>query len=197
MFTKSSRYSKLPDVVAVDAKGRRLASKSLRLLPEVSGTFRHIVNQGDRLDHLAHKYYKDSKKWWRIVDANPEIADPAALLGAHVLVAVHISINPIQNPPRWDRLVSTLAATPGVAKVTLEKEIRMETKRIILTRDGADHEVRVEGEVIQTVLALTLNHAVIEIPTLGSSIEAMGFRTGLILTEERTGKRIVIPPNVI
>lgn len=51
MFSKISRYRKLPDVVAVDAQGRRLESKGLRLLPELTGTFLHTVEAGDRLDH--------------------------------------------------------------------------------------------------------------------------------------------------
>ena len=39
MFSSFSRYRKLPDVVTTDAKGRTLASKALRPLPSVSGTF--------------------------------------------------------------------------------------------------------------------------------------------------------------
>ena len=55
MFSKLSRYRKLADVVTTDAKGRHLKSKSLRLLPEVSGTFLHTLQDVDRLDHLAYK----------------------------------------------------------------------------------------------------------------------------------------------
>lgn len=79
MFSRISRYRKLADVVTTDAKGRKLASKSLRLPPEVSGTFLHTVEEVDRLDHLAYKYYKQPRKWWRICDANPEFMSPQAL----------------------------------------------------------------------------------------------------------------------
>ena len=64
MFSKISRYRKLPDTVSSDARGRSLQSKTLRLLPEVSGEFRHTVEEVDRLDHLAYKYYRQSRKWW-------------------------------------------------------------------------------------------------------------------------------------
>ena len=34
---------------------------------------RHVVSKGDNLELLAHLYYQDSRQWWRIVDANPQI----------------------------------------------------------------------------------------------------------------------------
>ena len=34
---------------------------------------RHIVSKGDNLELLAHLYYQDSRQWWRIVEANPQI----------------------------------------------------------------------------------------------------------------------------
>ena len=91
MFSKISRYRKLPDVVTIDVQGRRLESKSLRLLPEVTGIFLHTVESGDRLDHLAYKYYKQPRKWWRICDANPEFPSPQALLGKESIVIDSIS----------------------------------------------------------------------------------------------------------
>lgn len=36
------------------------------------GVVEHVVKQGDRLDLLALHYYNDARRWWRIVDANPE-----------------------------------------------------------------------------------------------------------------------------
>ena len=63
-----------------------MASKTLRLLPQVSGTFRHTVEDVDRLDHLAYKYYQQPRKWWRISDANPEFLSPQALLGKEPIV---------------------------------------------------------------------------------------------------------------
>ena len=34
---------------------------------------------GDRLDLLAEQFYGKSTEWWRLLDANPEIVDPAIL----------------------------------------------------------------------------------------------------------------------
>jgi hypothetical protein len=86
MFASFSRYRKLPDVVTTDAKGRTLASKALRRLPSVSGTFQHTVADGDRLDHLTFKYYQQPTKWWRISDANPVFLSPQDLLGKEPVV---------------------------------------------------------------------------------------------------------------
>ena len=70
MFSRISRYQALPDTVTTDSQGRTVPSKAVRLLPQVLGTFRHTVEEVDRLDHLAFKYYQQPQKWWRIVDAN-------------------------------------------------------------------------------------------------------------------------------
>ena len=57
MFSKQSRYRRVPDIAVPDARGRVLAAKDIRPLPDVTGTFRHTVNSGDRLDQLAYSYY--------------------------------------------------------------------------------------------------------------------------------------------
>jgi hypothetical protein len=44
-----------------------------RDITTAEGVIFHTVAQGDRLDALAQYYYNDSRLWWRIVDANPEV----------------------------------------------------------------------------------------------------------------------------
>jgi nucleoid-associated protein YgaU len=71
MFTQRSRYAQVPDAVYVDADGREIPYKLLRLAPappaDVAG---HLVVAGDRLDLLAHRYLGDPELYWRICDAN-------------------------------------------------------------------------------------------------------------------------------
>ena len=55
MFSKISRYRKQPDIVTIDNKDLVLASRDLRLLPEVSGTFFHTVDEVERLDYFTNK----------------------------------------------------------------------------------------------------------------------------------------------
>jgi nucleoid-associated protein YgaU len=39
-----------------------------------------VVVAGERLDHLAARFYGDPRRYWLILDANPEILDPFDLL---------------------------------------------------------------------------------------------------------------------
>jgi hypothetical protein len=34
---------------------------------------------GDRLDYLASVYLSDARRWWEIMDINPELVDPFAI----------------------------------------------------------------------------------------------------------------------
>lgn len=119
MFSKISRYRKLPDVVTLDARGRTLESKGLRLTPEVPGQARHIVEGSDRLDQLAHKYYRQSRNWWRLCDANPEFASPRALLGNAVEITGHFRLERSSGAPFWPELQRSIAGLHGVIAVTL------------------------------------------------------------------------------
>ena len=80
MFFKGSRYKNIPEYSVMDASGNVSKAKSLRWIPDTSGTFMHTVKESDRLDLLAYKYYGDPKKWWLICDANSEVFLPLDLL---------------------------------------------------------------------------------------------------------------------
>lgn len=71
MFARGSRYETVPEAVHVDASGREVPYKLLRLLPPLPPTVQtHLVGDGDRLDLLAHRYLGDPELFWRICDAN-------------------------------------------------------------------------------------------------------------------------------
>lgn len=44
-----------------------------RVIGVATGVIEYTVKEYDRLDLLAHHFYVDSRKWWRILDANPQI----------------------------------------------------------------------------------------------------------------------------
>jgi nucleoid-associated protein YgaU len=76
MFFKGSRYERVKDYVALDARGNRSRVKRMRRisLPQQPGAKKpltYIVKEGDRLDLLAYTYYGDPTKFWLICDANP------------------------------------------------------------------------------------------------------------------------------
>ena len=77
MFDPTSRYFGLDtgELTVVDASGdpRVLVYVRRRFVPPVppSGTLvSHGVAQGERLDHLAARYFGDPTQFWRICDAN-------------------------------------------------------------------------------------------------------------------------------
>lgn len=68
MFFKGSRYARVATVETAD--GRKVKYKKVRLPDDPPLLTTHIVSQGERLDLLAHRYLRDSERFWRICDAN-------------------------------------------------------------------------------------------------------------------------------
>lgn len=174
MFFKNSRYCKLPDEVTVDAQGRRLLSKSLRLPPQVTGTFLHTVEDGDRLDHLASKYYNQPRKWWRVCDANPEFLLPQGLLGKTPFVTQQFSISfsgSEEDAPPWATLIRAIAAQVGVQDVWLT-----------------------DDEKFLTVIFNQINIQTLELIEI---IRGAGFIVEKPQTVGRLGKQLMIPPDIV
>lgn len=61
----------------VPFRGRRA-----REIGRAGGVLEHTWTATDRLDLLAEHYYGDATRWWRILDANPEILCGLDLLAA-------------------------------------------------------------------------------------------------------------------
>src|SRR3954469_4166892 len=129
MFSKISRYRKVPNVSAPDAKGHPQAAKDVRLLPNVAGTFRHTVNAGDRLDQLAYKYYAQPLQWWNICDANPEFLSPLAVLGQEPVVTTLFPVSVAGTPP-WAELFATVGGMTGVEKVQIAEDVDLVPQQI-------------------------------------------------------------------
>ncbi len=70
MFFKGSRYERVETDEYVDPKGRVILYKKVRFIPETKAQLGHRVRQGERLDHIAQRYYQDPERFWRISDAN-------------------------------------------------------------------------------------------------------------------------------
>lgn len=81
MFTPSSRYAKLPDLLYTGPDGRQRLYKGRRFLPQPQrlpskGTV--AVVAGDRPDLVAARAFGQSELYWRLADANGAM-DPFAL----------------------------------------------------------------------------------------------------------------------
>jgi hypothetical protein len=195
MFSNISRYRKLPDIVTTDVKGRTLESKSLRLLPEVSGAFLHTVEEVDRLDHLAYKYYKQPRKWWRICDANPEFMSPQALLGKEPLVTTRFLLTFSDNggQPPWAELLKNLSEKLGVEDIKVMEDVQLVPEE--QTHDG--EEVIVYVERFERSVIITYNQMNVDAEELADVMVNIDFEVGQIEKTGRTGKSIIIPPNVV
>ncbi len=69
-MAKASRYQNAEPFYGSD--GMFEGTRARRIGP-ATGVLEYTIQEGDRLDLLALNYYVDSRKWWRILDANPEI----------------------------------------------------------------------------------------------------------------------------
>ncbi len=61
----------------IDSTGQEIAWLDQRIIADAPRIVTHMaVQDGDRLDLMAHRAYGDARQSWRIMDANP---DPAPL----------------------------------------------------------------------------------------------------------------------
>lgn len=123
MFAKNSRYARLPESSPVDAQGDRFRGKNLRRIPFSAGTFLHTVQNSDRLDLLAMKYYGEPTKWWQICDANPQFEFPLDLLGrVPVKEEVFVLVDG-QAEDRFNALVQALTGLGAVRNPIMEASV--------------------------------------------------------------------------
>jgi hypothetical protein len=192
MFSRISRYRALPDIVATDAEGRTLFSKTLRPLPQAPGTFRHTVEDADRLDHLAYKYSRQPTKWWRLSDANPEFLSPQALLGKDPIVTDRFPLEFDGAQPPWPTLVRNLTQQVGVEEIEVVEEIRLAPRaQTVRGRSVILHIEQFERAVLVTYNQLNTNAG-----ELAGIIAAAGFTLRAPERLSRVGRQIIIPRDV-
>jgi hypothetical protein len=71
MFFQGSRYEDVDEDEISDGTKRIVRYKKIRFTPETKSRQTHSVCQGERLDNLAYRYFRDPELFWRICDANP------------------------------------------------------------------------------------------------------------------------------
>lgn len=90
-MARSFRYQQTPPFAPSGEREPTFAGLRPRSLSKATAVLEHTLKATDRLDTLAQHYYGDTRKWWRILDANPEIscgadlADPK-LVGTIILI---------------------------------------------------------------------------------------------------------------
>ncbi len=194
MFSKISRYRKLPNVVAPDAEGRQLPSRELRLLPAVTGTYLHTVTAGDRLDQLANQYYSQPLQWWNIADANPNFLSPLSLLGQGAVLTTRFPVSVRRGLPFWSNLVPVLKAIIGVEDVKVEEEVQLVQQQV--TTGGQTITAWVEQ--VAWVVVVTYNGVNVTAAALAQAIATTGnFDVMPFVSVGQIGQGIIIPPKPI
>lgn len=107
----------------MNAKGERLRSKDLRRIPFSTGTFLHTVQNRDRLDLLAMKYYSQPTKWWQICDANPQFEFPVDLLDRAPIREEIFCLVDGQAEARFNVLVQALTGIGAVRNPLMESSV--------------------------------------------------------------------------
>jgi len=70
MFFKGSRYQNVGEGELTDIKLRVIKYKRIRFIPPTRADWSYQVRQDDRLDLIAHQFFRDPERFWRICDAN-------------------------------------------------------------------------------------------------------------------------------
>jgi len=208
MFSKTSRYREVVDVLQIDHKGKVSKSKEIRLLPETPGEFRHTIEEVDRLDHLAQQYYENSQLWWLICDANPEFLFPLALLGKDAVITERFMLQfDYENiTPPWSAVIRTVKKAAGVERMQIEESPR-------LVKESAEIDgktVQIFREELARTIYVTYNHRSIDRSDLLEMIERLqevndsegntlqvGFLVESVQKIDRIGREIIIPPEGI
>ncbi|MEI7897699.1 MAG: hypothetical protein WCJ26_11740 [bacterium] len=70
MFDDKSRYKNLQPYEVRDTKGRKVTVVPVPPAAEQEPLGRHLMQQGQRIDHLSRKYLEDPAGYWRICEMN-------------------------------------------------------------------------------------------------------------------------------
>jgi hypothetical protein len=70
VFFKGSRYAEVPTLEYHAADGRVIPYTARRIIPPTPGLVQHIVDDGERPDHIAFEHFRDPERFWRLCDAN-------------------------------------------------------------------------------------------------------------------------------
>ncbi|HSR98985.1 MAG TPA: hypothetical protein VLM79_18145 [Kofleriaceae bacterium] len=189
MFTSDSRYRRSAIVATVNLDGQPIHAAELRTPPPTPGTFLHRVEEGERIDNLANRYYRDPLRWWRIADANPAFATPDDLLGNSVWITERIALLP-PTDAAWAPSLAAATQLAGVVRLVRDPRYRLTVE--LHTVGGEPVEV-VSEQVDEAVIA-TYHAEVADPAALRAVFTDAGFAVTGVEVLARTGQSIVIPP---
>jgi nucleoid-associated protein YgaU len=85
VIEKGSRYESAKEFAGENGKEPVFGGIRPRKIDPAAGVLEYIVKEGDRLDLLSLHFYNNTRRWWRILDANPQI-----IFGADLMLSDYI-----------------------------------------------------------------------------------------------------------
>lgn len=80
MIEKGSRYENAREFAGKNGKEPVFGGIRPRKIVPAAGVLEYTIKEGDRLDLLSLHFYNNTRRWWRILDANPQIIFAADLM---------------------------------------------------------------------------------------------------------------------
>jgi len=85
VIEKRSRYESAREFAGENDKEPVFGGIRPRKIGPAAGVLEYTVKEGDRLDLLSLHFYNNTRRWWRILDANPQI-----IFGADLMLSEYI-----------------------------------------------------------------------------------------------------------
>lgn len=88
MVFKGSRYSTTEIVEVRGPDGQVRRALAIRIIIPPPGALAQTVNEGERLDTLAARFYGEATRYWLLLDANPDALNPFEVLSPGRVIQV-------------------------------------------------------------------------------------------------------------
>ena len=85
VIAKGSRYESAKEFAGESGNEPVFGGIRPRKICSAAGVLEYTVKEGDRLDLLSLHFYNNTRRWWRILDANPQI-----IFGADLMLSEYI-----------------------------------------------------------------------------------------------------------
>lgn len=85
MIRKGSRYENPKVFAGNNGNAPVFGGIRPREITPAGGVLEYTVQEGDRLDLLSLHFYNNTRRWWRILDANPHI-----IFGADLMLSKYV-----------------------------------------------------------------------------------------------------------
>ena len=80
MTAEESRYENTRNFTGAGGAATVFGGRRPRRIEQAAGVLEYTIKEGDRLDLLSLHFYNNTRRWWRILDANPQISFGADLM---------------------------------------------------------------------------------------------------------------------